>query len=71
MRKLEFNGIYRFLVYGGDTVLRENINTTKGNTETLLDASRAVDLEKHAERTKYTFMPAARVQDTIIPVAHR
>jgi hypothetical protein len=33
--KLVFNGIHGFLVFGGDTVLLENINVTKRITETV------------------------------------
>jgi hypothetical protein len=69
--KLEFNGINRFLVFGGDTVLLENMNATKRNTETLLDASKEVDLELHTDKNKYNFKSAARVlEDTIIPVIY-
>jgi hypothetical protein len=34
------------------TLLDDNINTTKENTETLLGDSRAVDLEINEEKTK-------------------
>jgi hypothetical protein len=42
----ELNGTYRLLVYDDDIKLLDDcINTTKENTETLLEASRAVGLE--------------------------
>jgi hypothetical protein len=36
--------------------MSDNTNTIKGNTETLLEASRDVDLEINAEKTKYMIM---------------
>jgi hypothetical protein len=69
MVKVVFNGIHRFLVFGGDTALLENINARRKNTETLFDVRKEVDLELHTDKNKYNFKPAATVQeDTIILV---
>jgi hypothetical protein len=37
-------------------LLGHNVNTTKENPETLLEASRDIDLEINAEKTKYMIM---------------
>jgi hypothetical protein len=36
--------------------LGDTVNTIKGNSETLLEASRDIDLEINAEKTKYMIM---------------
>jgi hypothetical protein len=50
---LEMNGKYQLLIYVDDNLLVDSINAIKGNTETLLEASRDVGLEINAEKKKY------------------
>jgi hypothetical protein len=55
--KLKLNGTHQLLVYADDVhLLGDNIDTTKKNAETLIDASKEVGLEVNAEKTKYMFL---------------
>jgi hypothetical protein len=54
---LELYGTHQLLVYVDDiNLLGDSVNTTKENTETLLEASRDTGLEINAEKTKYVIM---------------
>jgi hypothetical protein len=53
---LELELTHLLWVYSDNNVLGDRINTTKGNTKTLLEASRDVGLEINAEKTKYMIM---------------
>jgi hypothetical protein len=54
---LELNGTHQLLAYADDgNLLGCSVNTIKENSETLLDASRDIGLETHAEDTKYMIM---------------
>jgi hypothetical protein len=54
---LKLNGTHQLLVYVDDmNLLGDNINTTKKNTETLIDSSKKVNLEINAEKTKHMLL---------------
>jgi hypothetical protein len=51
--ELKRNGIHQLLAYNDVNKVGENIDTTKENKETLLDASKEVGLEVNPEKTTY------------------
>jgi hypothetical protein len=54
---LKLNGTYHLLVYADDVnLLRDNVDTIKKNTETLIDHSKEVGLEANTEKTKYILL---------------
>jgi hypothetical protein len=53
---VEMNGTHQPLVYADVNLLGNSINTTKENTESLLEDSRDTGLEINAEKTKYIIM---------------
>jgi hypothetical protein len=54
---LKLNGTHQLLAYADDlNLLGDNIDTIKKNIETLIDASKEVDLEVKAEKIKYMLL---------------
>jgi hypothetical protein len=50
---LELNGTHQLLIYADDVnLLGDSVNAIKENSETLLEASKDIDLEINAEKTK-------------------
>jgi hypothetical protein len=54
---LKLNGTHQLLAYADDVnLLGDNLDTIKKNTETLIDASKEVGLERNVLKTKYMFL---------------
>jgi hypothetical protein len=54
---LKLNGKLQLLAYANDvSLLGDNIDTIKKNTETLIDACKEVGLEMNVEKTKYILL---------------
>jgi hypothetical protein len=54
---LKLNGTHQLLAYAEDVnLLGDNIDTIKKNTQTLIDASKAVGLNVNTEKTKYMLL---------------
>jgi hypothetical protein len=68
------NGTHQLLAYADDSnIVGENIDTTRKNTETLLDASKKVGLEVNPEKIKYMLMSRSQKvgQKYSIKIANR
>jgi hypothetical protein len=54
---LKLNGTHQLLAYADDVNLpRDNLDTIKKNTETLIDASKEVGLEINVDKSKYMLL---------------
>jgi hypothetical protein len=54
---LKLNGTHQLLAYADDVnLLDDNIDDIKKNAETLIDATKEVDLEINVEKTKYMML---------------
>jgi hypothetical protein len=54
---LKLNGTHQQLVYADDvSLLGDNINIIKKNTQTIIDSSKEVGLEVNTEKTKYMLL---------------
>jgi hypothetical protein len=54
---LKLNGAHQLLTYADDVnILRDNIDTIKKNTESLIDDSNEVGLEINVDKTKYMLL---------------
>jgi hypothetical protein len=55
--RLKLNGTHQLLAYADNVnLLRDNINTIKNNTESLIDVSNEVGLEVNAEKVKHVYV---------------
>jgi hypothetical protein len=71
---LKLNGTHHLLVYADDvSLLADNIDTIKKNTETFIDASIDFDLKVNTEETKYKLLSRHQNagQNHYIKVANR
>jgi hypothetical protein len=64
---LKLNGTHQILAYADDVnLLRNNIDTIKKNTETLIDTSREVGLEVNIEKTSICCCLITKMQVKIV-----
>jgi hypothetical protein len=58
---LELKGTHQLLIYADDVnLLGSSVNTIKENSETLLEASKAIGLEINPEKTKYMIVSSSK-----------
>jgi hypothetical protein len=54
---LKLNGTHQLLAYPDDvSLLGDNIDTVKKNTETLIDSNKEIGLEINVDKTKYMLL---------------
>ena len=54
---LKLNGVHKLLVYAGDVnILGVNMHSIKKHTEALVVASKEIEIEVNADKTKYMIM---------------
>jgi hypothetical protein len=54
---LKLSGTHQLIVYADDVnLLGDNIDTTKKNTQTIINASKKVGLEVNTEKTRYMLL---------------
>jgi hypothetical protein len=59
--ELKLNGTHRLLAYADDVnLLGYNIDTTKENTETSIDATKEVSLEVNRKKTQYIVLTSCQ-----------
>jgi hypothetical protein len=68
----KLNGTHQLLVYSDDVnPLGDNINTIKKNTDTLIDASKGVILERNIEKTKHMLLSHHQNAGHDVKIANR
>jgi hypothetical protein len=67
---LKLNRTHQLLLYADDVnILGGSIHTIRKNTEALLSASKEIDLEVNAEKTKYRYGHVSRSESFVFQFA--